>query len=671
MATADEYAAWIVKNADKKGTPEFDTVAKAYQQAKATPAAAPAPAAPQQDVGIPGARANPSFLKSVGDVVVPTVMGLGGGAIGTAFGTPVAGVLAAGAGYTAGEEIMKQVGGESTSPLEVTKNMAINTGLEAAGGAVGRGVAKGVGWLADALKGQLGELKAAKILREAFGDQFQAASTMAKTAPPNLTAAQSVANLNAPAAQALLERAASRTPTAAANKLATERSQEAARVNELANLASGATQTETKTAQKGAKNALNQQLIPTLETELGAANIAGKLAPGLEAKTQRLSNAAAQATDDARRFSIASGKLENAATNYQYPYMGKMAVKAEQVAQDAANASLNFGDAARFSKAALDSLEANGLKPLKTESIISKIDSVLKNPRSGIAGNTEAETALKRVASTIQKWTDNNGVIDGFALDKIRTHSINSAVLELLPNADAKAQKALAAKLTSEVRPLIVEAIEQAGGTGYGRYLKDYAAGAQQIAQKKLSAKALELYETNPESFVKLIEGNSPKEVEKIFGPGSYDIALEMSQNVLSRLKNVAGEVKRDKNISEQAKAGAAAYEQVLKENSAAFRLPSRFSLQTTAANAAIAQLEGKISKSAMNKLTDAAKSGADLAKLLDTFPTAERNIILKKLSGLSDFAAKRRGAATAALQAPGKISNALAPENQNNLGND
>lgn len=37
MATPDEYAAWIVKNADKKGTPEFDIVAKAYQQAKSAP----------------------------------------------------------------------------------------------------------------------------------------------------------------------------------------------------------------------------------------------------------------------------------------------------------------------------------------------------------------------------------------------------------------------------------------------------------------------------------------------------------------------------------------------------------------------------------------------------------------------------------------------------------
>lgn len=39
MATADEYAQWIVQNADKKGTPEFETVAAAYQDAKAKPAA--------------------------------------------------------------------------------------------------------------------------------------------------------------------------------------------------------------------------------------------------------------------------------------------------------------------------------------------------------------------------------------------------------------------------------------------------------------------------------------------------------------------------------------------------------------------------------------------------------------------------------------------------------
>ena len=34
MATADQYAAWIVQNQAKRGTPDFDTVAKAYEMAK-------------------------------------------------------------------------------------------------------------------------------------------------------------------------------------------------------------------------------------------------------------------------------------------------------------------------------------------------------------------------------------------------------------------------------------------------------------------------------------------------------------------------------------------------------------------------------------------------------------------------------------------------------------
>lgn len=47
MNTADDYASWIVKNADRKGTPEFATVAAAYQQAKA---GEPQPAQPAEEV---------------------------------------------------------------------------------------------------------------------------------------------------------------------------------------------------------------------------------------------------------------------------------------------------------------------------------------------------------------------------------------------------------------------------------------------------------------------------------------------------------------------------------------------------------------------------------------------------------------------------------------------
>lgn len=48
MASADEYAQWIVNNADKKGTPEFATVAAAYREAKNEAPAAAAPEPPQR-----------------------------------------------------------------------------------------------------------------------------------------------------------------------------------------------------------------------------------------------------------------------------------------------------------------------------------------------------------------------------------------------------------------------------------------------------------------------------------------------------------------------------------------------------------------------------------------------------------------------------------------------
>ena len=41
MATAEEYAQWIVSNQDKKGSPEFETVAAAYKVAKEAPTSEP------------------------------------------------------------------------------------------------------------------------------------------------------------------------------------------------------------------------------------------------------------------------------------------------------------------------------------------------------------------------------------------------------------------------------------------------------------------------------------------------------------------------------------------------------------------------------------------------------------------------------------------------------
>lgn len=79
MASADEYAAWIVKNADKKGTPDFETVARAYQDAKSAASKPSGPSAediamadPTNGMGVIGkavagyGAAIPNMVRGVG-----------------------------------------------------------------------------------------------------------------------------------------------------------------------------------------------------------------------------------------------------------------------------------------------------------------------------------------------------------------------------------------------------------------------------------------------------------------------------------------------------------------------------------------------------------------------------------------------------------------------------
>ena len=83
MATAQEYAAWIVQNADKRGTPDFETVAKAYEAAKGRETTA----VTQQQIA-PAAPA-PSMLNQIvgaGETALTLGTALTGGTVGTIYG---------------------------------------------------------------------------------------------------------------------------------------------------------------------------------------------------------------------------------------------------------------------------------------------------------------------------------------------------------------------------------------------------------------------------------------------------------------------------------------------------------------------------------------------------------------------------------------------------------
>lgn len=89
MATADDYANWIVKNEARKGTPEFNTVVQAYQEAKAEEAKGQV--RPWKEVGLEAASNVPKDIWQTGKEMV--------GGIGQAIAHPIDTVTGLAKGY--------------------------------------------------------------------------------------------------------------------------------------------------------------------------------------------------------------------------------------------------------------------------------------------------------------------------------------------------------------------------------------------------------------------------------------------------------------------------------------------------------------------------------------------------------------------------------------------
>jgi hypothetical protein len=577
-----------------------------------------------------------------------------GGVLGAPAGPP--GVVGGAAlGYGIGKEItnladialgnVKQQA-PAADISRAAKNVLEGATMEAGGQVIAPILAKAVGKVVDIA--QMPKQKAASMARDAFGADIDLAVTALRNAKPGMSVSQTLADAGIvnPTAQALIQKSLAKDPSFVLklNKLQQEEG-----VNALSKLIGGVTQTEAKTAQEGAKNALNTALEPVKRNELATANIAGTTGTKLQTEADRMAMAAANKVDDVRRFTAAEQRAKDLAMATRqktglsgtsvYNYPAELAVKADEVATQAANASLRFGEAAQFKQAAADSLTAYGLKPLEPTSIISNIAKVSKNPE--FAGNKDIAVSLGRVADDITAWTNSGGVIDAFALDAIRKNSVNAAIRDLYPTADAKTQKQLAAGVLSKVKPLIVDAIESSGGTGYGKYLEDYAAGANRIAQQKLSAEALDLYKNNPKGFIKLVEGETPDVVEKIFGPGNYDIARQMaddlmkpaSQTQMGVLKETTRVPKATIEAEFQASAGQDALRDLMLSHLNKFRLPSYLSAVFSTANKGIQVLESALGAKTMKTLTEGFKSGKGTEELLSTLPAEQRYKIIDALS--------------------------------------
>jgi hypothetical protein len=481
------------------------------------------------------------------------------------------------------------------------------------------------------------QVKAASIASKALGEDLPNVLNKLRNAPPNASVAEVTASLENPTWQALVNDALERDPQFL-RKVQLFGDDES--IKALSKLAGGDNAAEVRKVAENAKKALNVVTTPQREAALNRANL-GKAVAEYEASAGKLSEEAAAKVEDVRRL-IKAGQLAEAAGRLElikkgvpvgftkFTYKGNLGIEADRWASDAANASLDLGQGARFSQAAADSLKSFGIKPLKTDSLVGSIRNITDNPK--FAGNKDLLNSVDAVADDIARWTDGNGVIDVNALYAIRKHSVNSVIQRLYPSADATAQKRLAAGVLSSITPLIDDAIETAGGAGWKKYLSSYKEGAQKIAERKLTGEALRLWKTNKDEFVRLVQNESPEKVEEILGVGRYDIAKELADSSLEVLRQQANKRMTQLSIQTQISEGKKAVAELIAQNTSIMRLPSFINFFAAAGNKALSEYEKALGVKTMNALTEAMKSPEGAKNLLEALPKSEQNRVTELL---------------------------------------
>lgn len=534
-------------------------------------------------------------------------------------------------------------------------------------------LAKSGGFLRDAFTGRLADVKAGKISRQVAGDRINAIRAALSAAPEDLTAAQAASGVQRDAWQALGEFASKtddmtvRLKQQAANDLA-----------QLQRMAEGGNATEARQAYEQSIQRLNQLTQDMRNIELQAANQAGqtinRLAPQMEQRQASMVNALRGGipVGEARVGQATISPVTEAAQQAATAAKGKPGfLSAGDRAQQWQETSDIFADIARqrraeagFLERQIGSLEDYGLRPLDAGSIIGAIDSKLGQP--GLRASSNVTKVLQAVKDDIANLTaKGGGVIDANDLYTLRKEGINERIMQIMGQTDPKVSAKVTRKVLSEVRPLIDDAIEQAGGTGWRDYLKTYSQGMQAIDQKAMAAQAAKLFKDSPQEYVRLVRGNNPDAVEAIFGPGSYDIFKEMGSK-MPTLEKLAANIERGAEMSAAATRGKEVFGEIVEDVGRTFpRFPNLLSREAAIGNLTFADLEKRLDKKVVAKLREGMLSGKNALEMLNALPSAERSKVLRVLTDRNTWGKTGAAAARAAVlpQAP---TNALAGESEN-----
>jgi len=590
------------------------------------------------------------MLGSVGGAALGGLAGVPTGPFAPAI-APAAATVGSGLGYAAARQLLGATGlvennaGPIAAPIENT--LAGMTG-QVGGNVAVNALAKGVNAIKPILQGiggmfgggeGLAKQKAQTLIKEALTKDQVSPDTIRAVMQqsPDMPAGQALARagVGSPTLHAMLDEFMSKYAQGfKSNKLAENQAQNERVLNFLMG---GSSQTAARQSREAAVKNLNEVTEPTKQGALNKANIYNEMGTEAQAATARAN--AAQGAADVRRLGAASqraGEIGTAADSVvTAPGVADRFFKLQDLGEaatgKAAKFSLDQGEVARDAERATRSLQASGLAPLKTDSIIAGIRKVMADPAK--AGNAELRPVMTEVSDLIRQWTNADGVIDAVALDSIRKNAVSSIVQQM--KLDPTVASQVTARSLKSIQPLIEDAIEQAGGKGYKQYLRDYSTRRSVIESRpELVAQAKKMFDENPQKFIELVRGNNEKAVEDIFGPGNFDIVKQMGARTMRAMQGVADRAGAQISQEAQIAAGQQAMKQTLIENKLNLQVPNLMDAKISVYNRMVRSLTGDVDAKTATILTEGAKSGQKLEQILAQLPDSKIDRVVELLKG-------------------------------------
>lgn len=379
---------------------------------------------------------------------------------------------------------------------------------------------KGIGWTYDFLAGRLGELRAAEIMRNVIADKSSGIIDALKNAPKNVktNTAEFLASKGL-----LTPELAAATRIVSTSKfskpLETKALAAAEERNAMKTLVQGGeTQTEAMQNIAAAKQAVRDATAPMREENLMLADIGRTQIIPAEREAGRLRTGVQRELDTAARFMDQPDWSSS---------VQQRLVDARSAEEIAAN------------------LRAQGLQPLDITPIVTRLRTEADNARNV---NPARERVLTGFADNLEaRARDKGGVIDALGLYELRKN-MGNVVADLLGPTDPKALQTATAQIIGETQPLIDEAITAAGGRGWKTYLDTFAQGMRDVERSQFERKLTTLPEAR---YTKIMAGEDPDFVKDFFGPGRFDINVELMGPKLPAAHQLAGDITASRAVQQ------------------------------------------------------------------------------------------------------------------------